>query len=129
MDKEKLNINKGNDNSFSSIKTKKKNKYVKPFNKFSSTVIDHKGSILNLGKELNNTAKNSSNKIFITSSINDNSDFKIKSQKFNRKIINNINLNDLTLHDALYLGFDLNNKKIRANDISCYLSNTSMSQP
>ena len=82
-----------------------------------------------MGKELNNTAKKSSNKIFITSSINDNSDFKIKSQKFNRKIINNINLNDLTLHDALYLGFDLNNKKIRANDISCYLSNTSMSQP
>ena len=34
------------------------------------------------------------------------------------------------MHDSIYLGYDINNNKgIRANDISCYLSNTSMYQP
>ena len=52
----------------------------------------------------------------------------VKSQKNLRKN-SNFNLTGFSLHDALYLGLNLNNKGIRTNDVSCYLSSTSYHQP
>ena len=57
--------------------------------------------------------------------------FQVNSHKY-LKTFTNINLNGLALNDAIYIGAELNNnniKGIRANDIGCYLSNTSIRQP
>ena len=79
--------------------------------KFHTTLINQKSSKNVSINKLSNIKKN-----------------KINSQKDLRKSQKNLGL---SLYDSLYLGgHDINNNKgIRANDISCYLSNTSMYQP
>ena len=132
MDKETLNKKEGKVNKSFSTSKKIPFKQARHPNRFSSTFINQKDSILNnLIKELNkkNTEKKMSNKEDRNLSCINNASIGLKSQKTNRKNSNKINMKGLSLHDALYLGFDLNNKGIRANDISCYLSSTSNYQP
>ena len=64
-------------------------------------------------------------------SLNERRSFQVTSLK-NLNPFSNINLHGLSLHDAIYLGTELNNNNddgIRANDISCFLSYTSLYQP
>ena len=132
MDKETLNKKEGNVNKSFSTSKKIPFKQARHSNKFSSTFINQKDSIINnIIKELNkyNNEKKLSRKDVRNLSCINNDSIGLKSQKLNRKYSNKINMKGLSLHDALYLGFDLNNKGIRANDISCYLSNTSNYQP
>ena len=87
--------------------------------KFPTTFINQKGSFSNnLSKEIERIKKNKISK----------ESNKINSQINRRKSQNNLRL---SLYDSLYLGgHDFNNNKgLRANDISRYLSNLSMYQP
>ena len=99
---------------------------------FQTTFI--KTSILNKKyskDDIRNYNKRENHKNLSHIYLNKKRSFQVKSLK-NLRTFSNINLHGLTLHDAIYLGTELNNNKndgIRANDILCYLSNTSIYQP
>ena len=138
MDIENLNKNEGvKNNSSDSIKKIPKKKGYKS-KKFSTTFIYQNSLNKDLNKmnkssskDLNKMNKSISKDLDINNSkfLSYNPSFIIKSQKELRNFRNSINLNGISLHDAIFLGKEQNNKGIKTNDISCYLSNISMQQP
>jgi len=128
MDNDKINKNEEKDDHSSN---KSKN-LVRPKNhisqKFSTTLINQKGPIFNdnLSKEMNKLKRIKSNNEVITNKI-PKQNKEISSLKDIGKFRKNLGL---SLYDSMNLGgIDFKNKGIRANDITCFLSNTSMYQP
>ena len=127
MDNIKINKNEEKDNHLSN----KAQSQIIPIKhisqKFSTALFHRKSSIFNdnLSKEVDKFRKMNSHKDTIKNLPKQSK--KINSQKDLRKFQKNMGI---SLHDSIYLGkFDFkNNKGIRANDISNYLSNTSMFQ-
>ena len=131
MEKEKTP--KKRRNSDFSFQILKKLNYKKE--RFPSALYEKKNSFFhkNRSKDLGKSPqfKRASKKYSKNLSFNNIYDqglFFIKNQKEIKKH-HNFNLTGLSPHDALYLGLNQNNKGIRANDISCYLSNTAYFQP
>ena len=129
MDNEQINEReKKIESSNISLQKQEKGRKSKPKKNNTTSIISHNKKVL---KELYkfNTIKKHSNKEINHENSKNNKDALRRSNGSVRKFENNIFLNGFTLHDALYLGLDLrSNEEIRANDISCYLSNTSMHQ-
>ena len=119
MDKENLNKNEENSNNINR-KTKK--------NKTVHFKFDTKNKLLKESDKIINKKSLSKKELN-----NNRFGLRVRTHKSHnnlRTFTNNIQLNGLTLHDAIYLGMDLNNNNgIRANDINCYLSNTIIHQP
>ena len=131
MDREKLNENEENAIKSTTIKKhEKRRSFSKPKKISLTSIINNNQILLKELSKLNTIKRHSKKELNHLGSNNYKTASKIRSNTNIRKFANNIFLNGFTLHDALYLGMDLrNNKGIRTNDISCYLSNTSIHQP
>ena len=130
MDREKLNENEENAINSTTIKKHEKRSFSKPKTISLTSYINNNQKLLKELSKLNTIKRHSKKELNHFGSNNNKTVSLIRSNTNNRNFANNIFLNGFTLHDALYLGKDLrNNKGIRANDISCYLSNTSIYQP
>jgi len=127
MDNNKIDNNNERKNASTDIRKTPLIPNKSKIHKFPTTFINQKGSFSdNLSKKIEKIKKRNSKNDLINKISKENN--KINSQKDIRKSQNNLGL---SLYDSLYLGgHDFNNNKgLRANDISCYLSNTSMYQP
>ena len=132
MEKVKLNKSQDHYNLYDYMMNMQNKKFLKP-TKFQTTLINSPILSKKYSRDdIRNYNKRENRKNFTHISLNKKRSFQVKSHK-NLRSLTNINLRGLTLHDAIYIGAELNdnnnNKGIRANDIACYLSSTSIHQP
>ena len=132
MEKVKLNKSQDHYNLYDYMMNMQNKKFLKS-TKFQTTLINSPILSKKYSRDdIRNYNKRENRKNFTHISLNKKRSFQVKSHK-NLRSLTNINLRGLTLHDAIYIGAELNdnnnNKGIRANDIACYLSSTSIHQP